>query len=182
MAELNINLSQTETQDTFKPIPPGWYISTIIDSEIKQGAKGAYIRWTFEVDNFPNKVWEIMSLNNEGEAVGLKKLKTLAVVSGHPDPNFIRDTEEFHGKRCQIRLKIEEDPTGAYDPKNKIAGFKPMNGGSVQQPSKQAQKPQPIQPQIYVQPEPVQEVAPEALPWGSFDNQTAEQINAEMPF
>jgi len=178
MAQLNINLEQTQTQDTFKPIPPGWYNSSIIDSEIKEGAKGAYIRWTFEVDGFPNKIWEIMSLNPDGEAVGLKKLKTLAVVSGHPDPNFIRDTEEFHGRRCQIRLKIEEDPTGAYEPKNKISAFKPANGGAVPQP----QNPQPIRPQIYAQPEPIQEVAPEALPWGSFEPQTAEQINAEMPF
>jgi hypothetical protein len=127
MAELNIGLSNVEAQESLKPLAPGWYEAEITDSELKQGAKGTYIRWTFDIIGHPNKVWEIMSLNPDGEAVGLKKLKTLAVVSGHPDPNFIRDTDEFHGKRCQVRLKIEEDATGAYEPKNKISAFKPSS-------------------------------------------------------
>lgn len=183
MAELNINLSETEAQESLKPIPPGWYNASITDSEVKEGAKGAYIRWTFEVDNFPNKVWEIMSLNPDGEAVGLKKLKTLAVCSGHADPNFIRDTEEFHGKRCQIRLKIEEDPTGAYEPKNKITAFKPITGDSK---LSAARKPAPVQSQPPVSPpQPIVEKNDAVAPWGSPDEDsatTAAAANAEMPF
>lgn len=179
MAELNINLSNTEAQETLKPLPPGWYEAEITDSEIKQGTKGNYIRWTFDIFGHPHKVWEIMSLNNEGEAVGLKKLKTLAVVSGHPDPNFIRDTDEFHGRKCQVRLKIEEDATGAYEPKNKITAYKPS--ASNGKPS--AIKSTVISPKAEPAPETwaaeiPAEKEPKTTPWGSMSTETVE----EMPF
>jgi hypothetical protein len=123
-----------------------------------------------------------MSLNPEGEAVGLKKLKTLAVVSGHPDPNFIRDTDEFHGKRCQVRLKIEEDATGAYEPKNKISAYKPSTSNgktstikSTVISSKAAQAEAVAEAEKWAE----AEKEPETTPWGSM---STEPITEEMPF
>lgn len=182
MAELNINLSNTEAQETLKPLPPGWYEAEITDSEIKQGAKGNYIRWTFDIVGHPQKVWEIMSLNPDGEAVGLKKLKTLAVVSGHPDPNYIRDTEDFHGRTCQVRLKIEEDATGAYEPKNKITAYKPSNNNSkVQAPAHHTNPPAAVTAKNNTTEPTPEEKEPEITPWGSTaEDSTIE--SAEMPF
>jgi hypothetical protein len=97
----------------------------VADSEIKEGPKGSYISWTWEILGKPNKVYDCMSLGNE---ISMKRLKTMAYSCGHPNPNFIADTEELHGKTCMIKLKIEKDESGQYEPKNKICGFKPING------------------------------------------------------
>ena len=121
MAQVNANLQDYKTQDGFDPLPPGWYPARIIDSEIKEGSKGNYIRWTFEPIGFPGRIWDTMSLGNE---VSMQRLKTLATCAGHRNPNFIADTEELHGLTCMIRLKIQKDE--GYDPKNAITAFKPM--------------------------------------------------------
>jgi len=148
MALLNAELSSYEAQEGFDLLPPGWYDAEIVDSEIKEGAKGNYINWTFQIIGKPNKVWEIQTLGHE---VGLKKLKTLAVCAGHPNPNFISDTEELHGKKCKVRLKIEKDETGKYEDKNRISAFKPMDASNRQpttmNPPTPQQGPWPTQPQ-----------------------------------
>jgi hypothetical protein len=91
----------------------------------------------------PNRVWDIMSLGNE---VSMKRLKALAVCAGHPNPNFIADTEELHGKELMVRLKIEKDKDGQYEDKNKVSAFKPLGAGTDIPPAAQpaadpAQKP-----------------------------------------
>ncbi len=123
MAVLNANLDNYTEQEAFEVLPAGWYEAEVVDSEIKEGSAGPYINWTFAIIGKPNKIWDVMSLGND---ISMKRLKTLAVCAGHPNPNFISDTEELHGKRCKVRLKIETDDSGKYDPKNKISAFKPL--------------------------------------------------------
>ena len=123
MAQLNANLSEYDTQESFDVLPPGEYAAQVVDSEIKEGAKGPYINWTFQVAGKPNKIWDVMSLGNE---VSMKRLKTLATCAGHVNPNYIADTEELHGKAIVLKLKVETDETGQYAPKNKVAGFRSL--------------------------------------------------------
>jgi hypothetical protein len=123
MGQINANLASYEAQESFDILPPGDYEATVSDSEIKQGSKGAYIQWTWSVTNKPNKVWDIMSLGNE---VSMRRLKTMATCCGHKNPNYIADTEELHGTKCILKIKVETDETGQYAPKNKVAGFKPI--------------------------------------------------------
>jgi hypothetical protein len=52
----------------------------------------------------------------------------MAIACGHKNPNFIADTEELHGLQCMVKLKIETDETGKYEPKNAISAFKPIEG------------------------------------------------------
>ncbi len=123
MGNMNVDLSGQEAQESFNPVAPGWYGATIIDSELKNGSKGPYVSWTFDIHDQPNKVWSVTSLGND---ISLKILKTMAVCCGHPTPDFIADSEEFHGMSCKVKLKIEVDETGTYDDKNVISGFKPL--------------------------------------------------------
>jgi hypothetical protein len=125
MAQLNLNLSGVNAQLSIPPLPPGWYRARVTDSEIKEGPKGNYIAWTLEIIGKPNKVWDRMSLSNE---ISQKRLKGLAIACGHRNPDFIADTEELHGKECMVRLKIEEDETGQYEPKNAVSAFKAIDG------------------------------------------------------
>lgn len=127
MAQLNANLSNIEGQIGFEPLPPGFYRARVEDSEIKEGPAGNYIAWTLQIVGKPNKVWDRMSLSNE---ISMKRLKGMAMACGHKNPNFIGDTEELHGLECMVRLKIETDETGKYEPKNAITAFKPIDGST----------------------------------------------------
>ena len=121
MAQLNADMTNYDTQEGFEPLKAGWYEAEIQDSEIKKGPAGPYINWTFGIVGYPNKVWDVMSLGN---SISMQRLKTLCKCAGHPNPNYLADTEEIHGKRCLVRLKIEVDESGQYDPKNKVSAFK----------------------------------------------------------
>jgi hypothetical protein len=140
MAQLNANLTNYESETGFDVLPPGWYHARVIDSEIKHGNKGPYINWTYEIVGRPNRVWDIMSTGNE---ISMKRLKSLAVCAGHPNPNYIADTEELHGKEFQVRLKIEKDPSGQYDDRNKVIAFKPLGAGTDNPPAAAAAQAQP---------------------------------------
>lgn len=62
-----------------------------------------------------------------GDDASMRKLKTLAVSAGCPDPDFIRDTDELHGLRCRVRVEL----TGglrSFGRKNVIAGYSPGGG------------------------------------------------------
>ena len=121
MTQVNQDLSNYSEQIGFDCLPAGWYEATVIDSEIKEGPKGPYINWTFEIIGHPNRVWDVMSLSSD---VSLQRLKTLAKCAGHSNPNYIADTEELHGLSCMVRLKIERSEE--YDDKNRITAFKPI--------------------------------------------------------
>jgi hypothetical protein len=123
MAQINQDMSGYDTQEGFEPLKAGWYEAVIQDSEIKKGPAGPYINWQFGIVGHPNKIWDVMSLGN---SVSMQRLKTLCKCCGHPNPNYLADTEEIHGNRCLIRLKIEIDESGQYDPKNKISAFKSL--------------------------------------------------------
>ena len=123
MALLNADLSKYEQQDNYTPIPPGEYTVRVIDSEVRESKAGnPMARFTFEVmgpTHSGRKLWDQFVLNNE---VALRRLKTLASVAGHRNPNFIRDTEELHGLTCMVKVAIEEQE--GYEPKNIIKSFK----------------------------------------------------------
>jgi hypothetical protein len=141
MAEINVNLSQNEVQEGFELLPPGDYHVRITNSIVKSGNKGQYIQWEFSVIGKPNKIWDIMSLNN---SISLNRLKTLATVAGHKNPNYIRDTSELHGLECMIHVKVETDATGQYEPKNKVTSFKAIEK-QVIKPAIPKQQDQPVQ-------------------------------------
>lgn len=132
MAQLNKDLSGYDIQVGFAVRPPGWYPAKIVDSKIGQSSKAPYIQFEFEIeDGKPGRVWEIMSLastktknGSTVEAITMSKLKTLATCAGHRNPNFIADTEELHGLRCMVKLKIEKNDT--YGDQNKISAYQAL--------------------------------------------------------
>lgn len=131
MAIINANLSNVKASGNFEPLPPGEYQVKIIDSDVittKTGKPMLKIEMAVE-DNgaagfsahlIGRKIWEQFVLENE---VAQSRLKGLASAAGHPHPDMIRDSEELHGLRLSLRVKIENDEQ--YGPRNKITTFKP---------------------------------------------------------
>jgi len=124
MALINQNLETVEESQVLKLLIPGEYELIVENSEIKEGAKGEYIAWTFDVIGHPNKIWDNMSL---GHPIGLSRLKSLAIACNHPTPNFVTDTEELHGKSFLGIIKIVKDKNKQFDDKNGIQSFKKLN-------------------------------------------------------
>lgn len=131
--QLNADLSNVEIQEGFELLPPGWYVGEVFDSEIINSKTSGkpYIKWTWQIVGRPNRVWNNMSVNND---ISMKLLKTMASCCGHRNPNYIADTEELHGKRCQIRIKITKSE--GYDDKNEISGYKPLETSAASSLSK----------------------------------------------
>ena len=131
MAIINANLSNVKASGNFEPLPPGEYQVKIVDSAViatKTGKPMLKVEMTVE-DNgaagfsatlIGRKIWEQFVLENE---IAQSRLKGLASAAGHPHPDMIRDSEELHGLRLAIRVKIENDEQ--YGPRNKITTFKP---------------------------------------------------------
>ena len=131
MAIINANLSNVKASGNFEPLPPGEYQVKIVDSAViatKTGKPMLKVEMAVE-DNgaaglsahlIGRKIWEQFVLENE---VARSRLKGLAEAAGHRSPDMIKDSEELHGLRLAIRVKIENDEQ--YGPRNKITTFKP---------------------------------------------------------
>ena len=132
MAIINANLSNVKASGNFEPLPPGEYQVKIVDSAViatKTGKPMLKVEMAVE-DNgaagfsahlIGRKIWEQFVLENE---IAQSRLKGLASAAGHPHPDMIRDSEELHGLRLAIRVKVENDEQ--YGPRNKITTFKPV--------------------------------------------------------
>lgn len=137
MAQLNMDLHETETSTTYEPIPAGDYLAQIIDSEIKESKTGThYIKFIWEIMDEKcrgRQVFENVSLSNlpgkryePGQSpaeIGQRKLKTIAVCGNHPNPNFLKDTEELHNLPIIIKIKTRQDEQ--YGAQNDVKGYRP---------------------------------------------------------
>jgi hypothetical protein len=146
MAYLGQSLEGYQEQDEFTPIPPGEYEVQIVDSDVtlakSSGNKMAV--FTFSVIGPTHQNRKLFDRFVIGNDVAMSRLKTMAKVAGHKNPNFIKDTEELHGGKLRVRVKIEEARDG-YDAKNVIQSFKPLNG--LTSPVQESPAPPQSQPQ-----------------------------------
>jgi len=179
MAYLNQDLSDQEAGLDFPVLPKGAYIAQIIGSEIvytNAGNMGLSLTWFVMAGQFAKseiRDYIVLSGSDKGVAFGRKKLKTIAVAIGHPNPNRIENSEELHGMPCEISVSIQE--YNGVD-RNQVNNYKPISKTTPQQapatppiappvpPSPfQAVPPQPASPNP--PPSPFQAVAPEDLPF-----------------
>lgn len=165
MALLNLSFSTDEIKnaqtDNFTPIPAGNYIAEINRSEVKQtkDGRGSYLSLTFKIldGDFANRLVfqniTIVNANQTAQAIGREQMAQIAGACGIMQLN---DSQELHGKPMWIKVAIEVDKTGQYEPRNTIKRFMPLQY--------QQQQPQNMQPMQAAQPvQPVSTPAPN--PW-----------------
>lgn len=145
MGQINANLQNYEEYEDLSPVPPGEYLVRVSDSVVKEAKSSGNIMAEFTMDILGpayagRKLWDRFVLNND---VALRRMKTFAKAAGHRNPNFVKDTEEFHGLKVLVRVKIEEQD--GYEAKNVIAAYKPANGYGTEKPVTSPPPPQPAQ-------------------------------------
>jgi hypothetical protein len=147
MAFLNRDLNGVPAEMGFDPIPKGTYLAHIIESKddtSKNDDLVLKITWMIlEGEHEGRKVFDQIMLTGSDKAVafGNRKLKTIAVASGHPNPNFIEDSEELHGLPCQIVVGVR---TWEGAERNEVKDYKPASSKQpAAQPSPAAPPPPP---------------------------------------
>lgn len=166
--DLSMDLSNVQEMQGNSPIPPGEYNIKIINSEYKESrsGNGGYLRMQYKVVDGPmigRSVFDNLNLwhsDQKTREISQSRLKAIAKAIRHPNPSFIRNTDELIGHQMNIRVSIKDDF-------NNVKAYKEsMAQPSIPQP--QTQTPPSGMPQQTPPPPP--QVAPAAngaaTPWG----------------
>lgn len=112
------------------PVPKGWYIAQIVNSEIKptKTPGGARLNIQFKIlqGDFINRVafggYNVQNSNPVAVNIAMEELAELSKAVGVPVWN---DTEQLHGIPFNLKLKIKHDE--GYEPSNEPDAYKHIN-------------------------------------------------------
>jgi hypothetical protein len=136
MGELTTTLEQAfdvateEGSPDFEPLPKGQYVASITDAKVGplKSGKGQAVSLTWEVegDKYAGRlIFDRVIVNHESAKAmkfGRQKFKDIATACGITDQ--ITDLSVLLNKPCLVSVKIEEDDSGEYAPKNRITRVK----------------------------------------------------------
>src|SRR5262245_35665952 len=138
MAELTTVLDvafDTETEEGTPPIqviPAGRYTAAITKATVGslKSGKGQAVELVWEVEGgqyagrliFDRVI--ISHVSEDAMKFGRHKFKDICVATGVSGQ--VTDLSVLEGKPCSIYVKIEEDESGQYEPKNRVGRVKPV--------------------------------------------------------
>jgi hypothetical protein len=131
------------SERSFELLPTGWYDAQVIETEVvpTKAGTGTMINMTWELMNSEHgkrRIWQRINYQNDSakaQEIGQQQLAEALLAMGIPK---LEDTAQMHFIPCALRVGIEEDKTGQYDPKNKVSGvapygYRPGQGQQAQQ-------------------------------------------------
>ncbi|GAB6038136.1 hypothetical protein JCM15519_26950 [Fundidesulfovibrio butyratiphilus] len=128
MAYIGAKLEAVHPEPPTPLLPAGEYPCVVTDSLlIKSRAGRPLLKLVHEVTEGPyagRKIFDGVLLDHEP---GLARLKMLAIKSGHPNPNFVSDSEELHGLRFVARLSVETGDDGETPLRNQVRAYKALD-------------------------------------------------------
>ena len=138
---LNMNLSNVD-DSAYKPLPAGDYPVRVIDSEVRESRSGeSRLSFTYQITSGQyagRQIFDGFSLwssNPTAVEISQRRLKSMALACHHPNPNYIQDSSEFHGKEMIVRTAIREYNGNEY---TDVKPYTPIMQ-EVTQPSPRAQ-------------------------------------------
>ena len=126
------------SENSFEPIPDGWYPVQVKSCEIKKNAeKGSeYLNFGFTVtgDNFAGRmVFGTITLRNRNETAEKIGAQQLGEIMGAVGLASVRNTDQFIGLTLDIKVKTEKSE--GYDPKNVVKGYRASVGSIPPMPT-----------------------------------------------
>ena len=115
--DLSMNLSGvTENYGTSDPLPPGDYEVRIAGAEYRESTKGngGYLRMQYKVVDGMHtgrSVFDNLNLwhtKDQTRLIAQSRLKAIAKVAHHPNPNFVRNTEELIGGSLKVHVNVKD--------------------------------------------------------------------------
>jgi hypothetical protein len=128
MPEYKFDAREVEPAQDFEPVPAGWYDAKITGTEFKptKAGTGEYLQIAWEIigpKHAGRLVWSRLNLNNPNyQAVEIAKgdLSSICRAAGMWQ---LQQTEQLHGKICQIRLTIRA-ADGQYEATNEVKSYR----------------------------------------------------------
>ena len=113
----------------FTPIPAGIYRAELTACELRQtkAGTGSYLNIRADVMDGPHAGRVVFGMitvtnpNSQAVEIGQGQLRELLRAVGL---NTLEDTDQLVGRRCQIKVGIDE--RDGYEPKNNIKGWRPI--------------------------------------------------------
>lgn len=132
------NAADVAPQDSFDPLPAGWYPVIISESEFKPTRKndGQYLQLELTViegDHEGRKVWDRLNLDNPNQTaveIAQRALSAICRAVGVMAPN---DSAELHDRPFEVKLSVRP-AKDSYEAANEVKGYRSI-GGEGSQPS-----------------------------------------------
>lgn len=132
MAQLNFDATQVNPDQSFEPIPAGWYNMMITESEMKptKDGNGAYLQVTLKVVDgqyVGRQVFDRLNLQNQNPVAAEIAYKRLSAYCHATGVIQVQDSQQLHGIPFKARVSVRTDSTGQYEPSNEIKAVKHIN-------------------------------------------------------
>jgi len=117
--------------DPFAPIPAGWYLATIVKSEVKDtnDKTGKYISLQFKIvegDYEGRFIFSNINIVNKSDVavkIGQADLKAICEAIGLDN---LEDTVDMHNEEMCIKVSVKPE-TPQWPAKNEVKGYKPAS-------------------------------------------------------
>lgn len=134
MAQLNFDANTVDPNQSFDPVPPGWYLVQVTDSEMKPTANGAgaylQLEMTILDGEFKGrKVFDRLNLQNQNTTAVEIAYKTLSAICHATNIIQVQDSVQLHGIPMEAKL-IVRPAKDNFDASNDIRGYRAMGSGN----------------------------------------------------
>jgi len=155
-------------QQSFEPIPTGWYKAMMIDSQVGPTKAGTGTKMSaewqvIEGEYDGRKIFDNVNLANpnpKAQQIGQEQLSAICHATGALQ---VSDSTQLHNLPCLIRVKIRP-ASGEYDAGNEIKGYRHVNNPPRTMQNAAPAVPTPPAPQAPAPtppaPQPAQQVTP----------------------
>ncbi|MCK9466108.1 MAG: DUF669 domain-containing protein [Thiopseudomonas sp.] len=132
LSNLNFDANAVQPQESFEPIPAGWYECMIVESEMKpnKAGTGQYLQLRLDVTEgqYSNRVlFERLNLDNPNSTAVEIAQRTLSAICHATGVLQPRDSSDLHN--IPLRVKVSVRPAGdGYDASNNIKGYESLGG------------------------------------------------------
>ena len=124
MAIIDVNLEAVHPE-LGQILPAGDYLCRVADSLLIRSRSGRpLLKFIYDVvsgQHAGKRLLDAMLLDHEA---GLARLKLLAARAGHPNPNYLHDSDELHGLSFMAKVAVDTDDAGTYPPRNIVKAYR----------------------------------------------------------
>lgn len=136
MSQLNFDATQVAPQQPLEPVPSGWYIAAMTESELVPTAAGDGLRLKYELTIIDGpykgrKVFDGLNIKNQNPQAQEIAHQQLSAICHAVGTLRIQQSEELHNKPLGVKVVLEpqradaNDPSKIYEARNQVKGFKP---------------------------------------------------------
>jgi hypothetical protein len=125
--------SQETGSGSFEPLPPGIYMATIVEADVKQPKSGVghMLALTWKIadgEHDGRQVWQSCVISHSSEAAQrIGRSQTKDICDALHLTAAVTDTDVFLHQTAMIKVAIEQDKNGVYEPRNKVTKVTPVD-------------------------------------------------------